>query len=65
MSAADCLNSIRNRDWEQLDSGTLRVAMIGLGWWTHEQAIPAVNDSKFCETTIVDMQALEAIYEAA
>jgi xylose dehydrogenase (NAD/NADP) len=53
MSAADYLRSVRNRDWEGLESGTLRVAMVSLGWWTREQAMPAVEASEFCETTVV------------
>ncbi|MFC4551123.1 MULTISPECIES: D-xylose 1-dehydrogenase Gfo6 [Halorussus] len=53
MAVDDYLRSVRRRDWEELESGTLRLAMVGLGWWTREQAIPAVADSKFCETTVV------------
>jgi len=41
------------RDWQELEAGTLRFAMIGLGWWTLEEAIPAVEQSDFCETTVV------------
>jgi len=33
------------RNW----SRDARVAMIGLGWWTMEEAMPAVEDSTFCE----------------
>ncbi|GAB7011723.1 D-xylose 1-dehydrogenase Gfo6 [Halorubrum trueperi] len=53
MTAADYLRTVRDRDWERVDSGTLRLAMISLGWWTRERAIPAVGDSTFCETTVV------------
>ncbi|MFC6823589.1 D-xylose 1-dehydrogenase Gfo6 [Halopelagius fulvigenes] len=52
MSVDDYLESARDRDWEELESGTLRLAMIGLGWWTRKQAIPAVEASEFCETTV-------------
>ena len=42
------------RDWQtETDLEPLRVAMVGLGWWTRERAIPAVADSDFCETTVV------------
>ncbi|WP_129115437.1 D-xylose 1-dehydrogenase Gfo6 [Halegenticoccus tardaugens] len=51
MSVDDYLRSVREPDWEELESGMLRLAMVGLGWWTREQAIPAVEASKFCETT--------------
>lgn len=52
MTVDDYLRGVRRRDWVELESGTLRIAMVGLGWWTREQAIPAVEDSKFCETTV-------------
>jgi predicted dehydrogenase len=42
------------RDWQTRDdAGTVRVAMLGLGWWTRTEAIPAVEESAFCETTVV------------
>lgn len=52
MTVDDYLRSARDRDWEQLESGTLRLAMVGLGWWTREQAIPAVESSEFCAATV-------------
>ncbi|WP_423746866.1 D-xylose 1-dehydrogenase Gfo6 (plasmid) [Haladaptatus sp. SPP-AMP-3] len=52
MTVDDYLSGIRQRDWEELESGTLRVALVGLGWWTREQAVPAIRESKFCETTV-------------
>ncbi|MEM4781930.1 MAG: D-xylose 1-dehydrogenase Gfo6, partial [Halalkalicoccus sp.] len=27
-------------------------AMVGMGWWTTEKAIPAIEESDFCETTV-------------
>jgi len=39
------------RDWQTREDGTVRVAMIGLGWWTVEKAMPAVASSDLCETT--------------
>jgi D-xylose 1-dehydrogenase (NADP+, D-xylono-1,4-lactone-forming) len=53
MTVNDYLNGVRQRDWEELDAGTLRLAVVGLGWWTREQAIPSIRESKFCETTVV------------
>ncbi|MFC6875327.1 D-xylose 1-dehydrogenase Gfo6 [Halobellus marinus] len=42
------------RDWQTAeDPGTVRVAMIGIGWWTREQAIPAVRESAFVDTTVL------------
>ncbi|EMA58422.1 D-xylose 1-dehydrogenase Gfo6 [Halorubrum lipolyticum] len=65
MSAADYLETVRDRDWERLESGTLRIAMISLGWWTREQAIPAVADSEFCETTVLVSRSREKASAAA
>ena len=41
------------RDWRSDATGTVRFAMIGLGWWTKEMAMPAVEASELCETTVV------------
>ena len=51
---ADAIDGFAHRDWERPSTtGTVRLAMIGIGWWTREQAIPAVEASSFCETTVV------------
>ncbi|UPM42705.1 D-xylose 1-dehydrogenase Gfo6 [Halocatena salina] len=52
MAIDDYLRSLRDRDWQRLESGTLRLALVGLGWWTREQAIPAIESAAFCETTV-------------
>ena len=41
------------RDWQTVEEGTVRFAMVGLGWWTNEKAMPAVERSELCETTVV------------
>jgi xylose dehydrogenase (NAD/NADP) len=41
------------RDWQTRAAGTVRIAMIGLGWWTVEKAMPAVASSDLCETTVL------------
>jgi xylose dehydrogenase (NAD/NADP) len=50
----DALSEFGRRDW-QTDSGLepVRFAMVGLGWWTREEAIPATEESDWCETTVV------------
>jgi xylose dehydrogenase (NAD/NADP) len=48
-----------DRDWETVEEGTLRIAMIGLGWWTRDHAIPAVADSELCETTALVTSSTE------
>jgi len=47
-------SDVTERDWQTIDDGgPVRFAMIGLGWWTRAEAIPAVAESSFCETTVV------------
>ncbi|MFB6152133.1 MAG: D-xylose 1-dehydrogenase Gfo6 [Haloarculaceae archaeon] len=40
-------------DWPRADEGLVRFAMVGLGWWTREHAIPATNDLDRTETRVV------------
>jgi len=47
------------RDWPQPDDGTVRFAMIGLGWWTLDYAIPATNELDHLETTTVVSSSTE------
>ncbi|WP_049899166.1 D-xylose 1-dehydrogenase Gfo6 [Halococcus agarilyticus] len=53
------------RDWRSDASGTVRFAMIGLGWWTTEMAMPAVTDSELCETTVVVSSSKERATDLA
>jgi xylose dehydrogenase (NAD/NADP) len=47
-------DAFTDRDWQtHADPGTMRLAMVGLGWWTREEAIPAVAASDCCETTVL------------
>ena len=43
------------RDWQNVTEtdDPVRFAMIGLGWWTREQAMPAIEAGDLCETTVV------------
>ncbi|WP_303657543.1 D-xylose 1-dehydrogenase Gfo6 [Haladaptatus pallidirubidus] len=41
------------RDWQTTTNGTVRFALIGLGWWTVDVAIPAIESSTLCETTVL------------
>jgi predicted dehydrogenase len=43
------------RDWQETTETNepIRFAMIGVGWWTREQAMPAVADADLCETTVL------------
>ena len=66
---ADTLSEFNRRDWRtDADIDPLRIAMIGLGWWTRDEAIPAVADGEFCETTVAvsgDREKAEAVADDA
>ncbi len=47
------LSRFERRDWDGDADGTVRFAMIALGWWTREKAIPAVQTSDYGDTTVV------------
>ncbi|WP_276300117.1 D-xylose 1-dehydrogenase Gfo6 [Halorussus lipolyticus] len=65
----DALSEFGRRDWQtESDLELLRFAMIGLGWWTREEAIPATEQSDWCETTVVvsgDHDKAEDVAESA
>ncbi|ADJ14547.1 D-xylose 1-dehydrogenase Gfo6 [Halalkalicoccus jeotgali] len=52
MSLEEFLGGFTERDWQHREEGTVRLAMVGMGWWTREEAIPAIEGSDFCETTV-------------
>ncbi|KPN31349.1 oxidoreductase family, NAD-binding Rossmann fold [Halolamina pelagica] len=43
------------RDWQEIEAtdDPVRFAMVGVGWWTREQAMPAVESAALCETTVL------------
>ncbi|WP_227132796.1 D-xylose 1-dehydrogenase Gfo6 [Halorubellus salinus] len=53
MTVHDALAGFHERDWQTTRDGTLRLALVGLGWWTVEKAIPAIAASDHCETTVL------------
>ena len=54
MNLERCFEEFTRRDWETVTDGDpVRFAMIGCGWWTRAEAIPAVEESDLCETTVV------------
>lgn len=67
MSLTRWVERIDSRDWQTIDEGTLRLACIGVGWWTTDVAIPAIEASEFCETTVLvsgDVENAREIGEA-
>ncbi|WP_331235487.1 D-xylose 1-dehydrogenase Gfo6 [Natronorarus salvus] len=44
--------TITHRAWESHGRGTLRFAVVGLGWWTREYAFPALDAAENCTPTV-------------
>ena len=67
MDVAAVLDEFTRRDWQVSDgdAGPLRMAVVGLGWWTREEAIPAIADSELCETTVAVSRTREKACEVA
>ena len=65
MEAID-IDGLTERDWEEeTDDGPVRIAMVGLGWWTRDHAIPAVEASDYAETTVLVTGSPEKAEETA
>ncbi|WP_247004267.1 D-xylose 1-dehydrogenase Gfo6 [Halosolutus gelatinilyticus] len=58
---SEYLESFTHREWQEssADDGPVRFALIGLGWWTSDKAMPAIEASTFCETTVVVSRSKE------
>ncbi|MFB6141483.1 MAG: D-xylose 1-dehydrogenase Gfo6 [Halosimplex sp.] len=50
----DVPSSFDERDWARpVEGGPVRFAVVGLGWFGPDVAIPAIAESEYCETTTV------------
>ncbi|WP_416841776.1 D-xylose 1-dehydrogenase Gfo6 [Haloferax sp. DFSO52] len=47
------LTDYERQDWKTAAEGTVRFALIGLGWWTTDLAMPAIEAAEHCETTVL------------
>lgn len=66
MSVKSYFDSFTDRDWSRMDSTEpVRFALVGLGWWVHEQAMPAIEQSDFCETSVLVSRSADKAEEAA
>ncbi|MFC6906676.1 Gfo/Idh/MocA family oxidoreductase [Halalkalicoccus tibetensis] len=60
------LDEFDRRDWqEESPDGTVRLAVIGLGWFAREQALPGIEKSEFSETTVLVTGSPEASQQLA
>lgn len=53
MDLNNYFDEFTQRDWQTQTTGTIRLAMIGVGWWTRDRAIPGVKRANLCETTVL------------
>lgn len=53
MRIAPYFESFTRRDWQEIEEGTVRVAVIGLGGFARNRALPAIRDSEFCELAVL------------
>ncbi|WP_440767061.1 D-xylose 1-dehydrogenase Gfo6 [Natronorubrum sp. DTA7] len=51
MGTQSVVDRFTERDWASGTDGTVRFALVGLGWWTVDVVIPAIEQSTHCETT--------------
>jgi xylose dehydrogenase (NAD/NADP) len=65
---ADYLDAFTRRDWQTIDpddvDDPVRVAVVGLGWFAREWALPGIARSAFTEATVVtdiDSEAVAAV----
>lgn len=49
----DWLENYDSRTWQTTTEGTVRYALIGLGWWTVDVALPAIESSDLGEATVL------------
>jgi xylose dehydrogenase (NAD/NADP) len=53
MSIVTTLADLTARDWETGPEGVVRFAVVGLGGFAREAALPALRDADYCEPTVV------------
>lgn len=41
------------RDWQEIEDGSVRLAVIGLGGFARDRALPAIRDGEFCELAVL------------
>jgi xylose dehydrogenase (NAD/NADP) len=59
MELAQYFDEFTERDWQGESEGTVRFAMIGIGWWTRDFAVPVTDVSPLCETTVAVSSSTE------
>lgn len=67
MTLTEWLDGYDERDWASADpdAGPVRFALVGLGWWTTDVAMPAIENSTHCETTVLVSSSREKAQRVA
>jgi len=47
------IDSYETREWQSVEEGTVRYALVGLGWWTVDVALPAIRESDLGEVSVL------------
>ncbi|MFC6823591.1 D-xylose 1-dehydrogenase Gfo6 [Halopelagius fulvigenes] len=55
----DWIDNYDERDWQTTTDGTVRYALLGLGWWTIDVALPAIESSDLGEVTTLVSSSTE------
>ena len=59
MTLEQYLDRFAERDWQSTEDGTVRFALVGLGWWVREEVLPALEDADLCEATVLVSSSAE------
>jgi xylose dehydrogenase (NAD/NADP) len=49
---AASIDDVTQRDWQHTEDGSVRFAVIALGWFSRDHAIPALLDSDLCDVSV-------------
>ena len=53
MDLSHYFSTFERRDWQRIEEGRVRLALVGLGGFARERALPAIRGSTFCEATVL------------
>jgi len=66
MALEDAFANFTRRDWEcESTAGTVRLAVIGVGGFARQRALPGIADSNRCETTVLVARPPERVTDIA
>ncbi|WP_224337767.1 D-xylose 1-dehydrogenase Gfo6 [Haloprofundus halobius] len=59
------ITAYEERDWQTSTDGTVRYALLGLGWWTVDVVLPAIENSDLGEVTVLVSSSTEKAVDVA